>query len=594
MLRHSVLQRRSRTVAGLGAGIVVASGLALVASPSAVAAPVDVTVQSHTVDFSESRAKGHHEFGPDGVRVYTDPSDGTDPNGSGGTWFANKAAGYFEAAAPLADAATTEPVLTWVDNPADESTARPGLQLRVDFDGDGNIDGTLVGEPVYGDDWWLTGGSEAFVKTGAPSTTSGSGSQWHGTLDQWSAAFEDAEIITSGWSLGSGIVGDGTITSISVGETTYTFEQSPAATAATLYENDVDLTQTRAKGSNEFLEDGGVRVTTLASDCQDPNPTTEDPADVWCANKAAGYFAVDVPLADAGEPVMSYTHTAGARPSVQLVTDFDGNGTPDGILVGETVYGRDWWVPGGAAQFVKDGAPSHVGGSGSDNHGLLSEWRAAFPDAVILQAGWSLGSGVEGSGVIDTITVGLKEFEFSGANRAPVVGDSSASGIAGRKVVAQLQATDADGDELTYASEAGTVDGSTLSFTVPADAARGTYQVPFTVTDGEDTTEGNLAVTVAKAPTSAKLAVTPQKITTKTKKVVLVATLSSTGAEGGQVFFFDGDRKLGKAPLRADGTARFVNKKPLARGQHALVVKYWGNPSTLATTKTVRKTVRRG
>ena len=65
--------------------------------------------------------------------------------------------------------------------------------------------------------------------------------------------------------------------------------------------------------------------------------------------------------------------------------------TDDGILIGApAVYGNDWWLNNAAKQFVKDGAPSHTGGSGSANHGTLDQWRAAFPDAVVTAFGFSL------------------------------------------------------------------------------------------------------------------------------------------------------------------------------------------------------------
>ena len=110
-------------------------------------------------------------------------------------------------------------------------------------------------------------------------------------------------------------------------------------------QDDVDLSETRAKGHNVFREIGGVRVTADPSDCLDQNP-----ADIYCANKAAGYFPAPLALNAAGEPSMDYVHYSGTKPSVQLVTDFDNNGTADAILVGESIYGRDWWVPGSAAR----------------------------------------------------------------------------------------------------------------------------------------------------------------------------------------------------------------------------------------------------
>lgn len=577
------ITRTSRTLAGLGAGLVVAAGLSVVGSPSAVAAPTTKTIQSHTMDFSETRATGHHDFGPNGVRVYTDGATSTD-----------KAAAYFDVDLPLADAAADEPVMSWTKNAAQAGNSRPGNQLKVDFDADGNIDGILVGEPtyadgspLYGDDWWLTNGSEQFVKDAAPLHTGGSGSDNHGTLDQWSAAFEDAQVIQGGWSLGSGVQGDGVISSMTVGETTYQFVQSAAPVVTTLYPNDVVHTDTRATGHNDFLATGGVRVYTEGTTSTD---------------KATGYFDTDVALADAGEPAMDYTATVGTvRPGLQLVTDFDGDGTTDGILVGEPVYangtvlyGRTWWLNNGASQTVKDNAPSHAGGFGSDNNGTLTEWRAAFPNAKVLQAGWSLGSGVLGDGVINAITVGLDRFEFTGANRAPALGDVSATARSGQSVTVTLPGTDADGDELTYASETGTVTGDKLEIDVAPAVPQGTYQVQYTATDGTDTTEGVVTLAVQKAGTAAVLTVAPAKITTATKRTTIKVALTSTGAESGNVFFFDGAKKLGKAVLKANGTAQLVVTKKLAQGKHVLKVVYYGNGSTLATQKSVTKFVKKG
>jgi hypothetical protein len=132
-------------------------------------------------------------------------------------------------------------------------------------------------------------------------------------------------------------------------------------------------------------------------------------------DKVAEYVDTSTPLADAGEPALEYTNTSGGGvPGFQLVVDFDGNGTPDGILVGEPgVYGNDWWASNGSAQFVKDGAPSHTGGSGSANHGTLDQWRANFPDATVLAFGFSLGSGVKGDGVINAIDFAGTRYTFA-------------------------------------------------------------------------------------------------------------------------------------------------------------------------------------
>ena len=64
-------------------------------------------------------------------------------------------------------------------------------------------------------------------------------------------------------------------------------------------------------------------------------------------------------------------------------------------------------------QFVKDGAPSHTGGSGSANHGTLDAWRTAFPQAQVEFIGFSLGSGVLGDGVISALNCNGTRYTFA-------------------------------------------------------------------------------------------------------------------------------------------------------------------------------------
>jgi hypothetical protein len=132
-------------------------------------------------------------------------------------------------------------------------------------------------------------------------------------------------------------------------------------------------------------------------------------------DKVAEYVATSVPLASVGEPALEYTTISGTTPpGFQLVVDFDGNGSVDGILVGEpTFYGSDWWLNNAAAQFVKDDAPHTGGGSGSAWFGVLDEWRTAFPSANVLAFGFSLGSGVQGEGVIDAINFNGTRYTFA-------------------------------------------------------------------------------------------------------------------------------------------------------------------------------------
>jgi hypothetical protein len=69
------------------------------------------------------------------------------------------------------------------------------------------------------------------VKDGAASHTGGSGSANHGTLDDWSTAFSDAEVTAFGFSLGSGVKGDGVINAIDFAATHYTFADDVTLTS---------------------------------------------------------------------------------------------------------------------------------------------------------------------------------------------------------------------------------------------------------------------------------------------------------------------------------------------------------------------------
>jgi hypothetical protein len=175
-----------------------------------------------------------------------------------------------------------------------------------------------------------------------------------------------------------------------------------AADTETIYVPDdfvTALSDTRTTGHYE-VKGTGLRIWTEGSTSTD---------------KVAEYVATDTPLADVGEPSLDYANTAGGVPGFQLVVDFDGDGdgTDDGILIGEPVYNGDWWLNNDAQQFVKDGAPSHTGGFGSANHGTLDQWRTAFPGADVTAFGFSLGSGVKGDGVLNAINFAGTRYTFA-------------------------------------------------------------------------------------------------------------------------------------------------------------------------------------
>lgn len=175
--------------------------------------------------------------------------------------------------------------------------------------------------------------------------------------------------------------------------------------------------ETRPAGHNQLLANG-LHIWTDTDVTGSPDP-----------RKAAAYSPTSFPLSGVGNQTIAqsidYQATSGITPGLQLAVDFDHNGTVDGILVGESVYGNDWWLSGSAQQFVKDGTPNNSGGYGSQWHGTINEWLNQFPDAQVLQIGYSLGSGVNGNGVIKRITLGCTNYTFglgTPSNLTPING----------------------------------------------------------------------------------------------------------------------------------------------------------------------------
>lgn len=143
-----------------------------------------------------------------------------------------KAAGYYPVDFALGNLGTTN-IADTLAVTTHSGTVPPSTQLVVDFDNNGTDDGILVGEPTYyGNNWWLSNSAQQFVKDGAPQTGGGNGSNWFGTAEEWLNAFPAAHVKKIGYSLGSGVTGDFTITKLTVGCTEYTF--GPIAPAVTI------------------------------------------------------------------------------------------------------------------------------------------------------------------------------------------------------------------------------------------------------------------------------------------------------------------------------------------------------------------------
>ena len=126
-MASSLASRPRRLPALAAAGALAVAALAY-AAPAAHAATTFITPAQ--LNTNETRATGHNDFVADGVRVWTEGNTSTD-----------KAAGYFAVNADLADVG--EPSMDAVRNDP-STTLRPGMQLVVDFDGNGSVDGILV------------------------------------------------------------------------------------------------------------------------------------------------------------------------------------------------------------------------------------------------------------------------------------------------------------------------------------------------------------------------------------------------------------------------------------------------------------------
>lgn len=211
------LPSRSRAAAALAAAAVAAT--CLVTSAQAVGSPTTVTIRHSDLlpALSDTRSAGHVTFLGDGLGLVTDDSTSQ-----------AKAAEYFPVSGALPDSAS----LSWYG-----TQPQPGQQIVFDYDaitGNGNDYNILVGEPVYGGNWWLTNGSSADAKAADPSGAAdgGNGSIWFGTLADWKAAMPNARVLAGGFSLGSGVKGSGVIASITYDNTTYRFTNVPAAASA--------------------------------------------------------------------------------------------------------------------------------------------------------------------------------------------------------------------------------------------------------------------------------------------------------------------------------------------------------------------------
>lgn len=217
--------------------------LSLVAAAPAHAGPKTVTTYSYDVETwtetvpavpptyaakfnaAELRTSAHYAATVSGLHIWTDNATTN-----------AKAAFYQYVSLPLASIDAVSVEYSSVFGPV------PVSQLIVDINGDNRPDGTLFGHSQYGDVFSLsmeqtgafgyTGALPAFVAL-SPHVGPGYGSQYYGTLAEWSAAAPGASVRAVGFSLGESVYGDGYVTSVTAAGVPYYFTKvSTAGTPA--------------------------------------------------------------------------------------------------------------------------------------------------------------------------------------------------------------------------------------------------------------------------------------------------------------------------------------------------------------------------
>jgi len=160
-------------------------------------------------DYSQTRTAGHYAVVGDALHVWTDDATTN-----------AKVAGYHYTRTTLTAAASSAapPGLTW-----DGTTPQPGFQIVINVAGKDRI---LVGEPAaYGPNWWMSdSGCDTWCDTLGIAWEPGGGSAHSAQLTAWAHAIPDAPVTAFGFSLGSGVKGDGTIRAMYFGDKVYGFK----------------------------------------------------------------------------------------------------------------------------------------------------------------------------------------------------------------------------------------------------------------------------------------------------------------------------------------------------------------------------------
>lgn len=490
-------------------------------------------------DVNESRTKGHGVLTSKGLTVWTEDNSSL-----------AKSARYHQLDQPIPLPQIGEPSITFADG---ATGVRPSLQLGISLDGDRKVDGYLVNEgAVYGEgNWWTN--RDGF------GVASGMGYASFGTLAEFQAANPDAQVVSVGYSLGSGVKGYATITSLAFAGQTYVLA-APTAKGGT-------ATEASANGwtvpADARFVAGGVQLTS--------------PGEWKSTSLQRSYDGYLASLADADFD---------ASPSQYVGIHVQ---TSKGTLVyeQEASYQGKWWSK----------ADLGVGGGmGYASFATLGEYVAANPDLKVQSVRVLYTSPTQSTATIGSVTFGGARYDFS-ARSASVVTAKATSGVHGTAgsvdVTVSAVAGPATGT-VTVAKGStklgtATLHNGTAKVAIPAGklaVGSHTLTVSYGGSGAVAPASTTAKVTVAKSAATMSAKWSSAKYGTPAK--VDVTVKGAAGAATGKVEVREGSKVLATKTL-SKGKATVTLPKSLKVGKHSLSLRYLG--SSTVESKSASKTL---
>lgn len=245
-------------------------------------------------DLSQTRATGHNELVENGLRVWTEGNTSTD-----------KAAGYLPVDFALSDLGTG----FRLESTATSGTILPALQIVLET---GAI---LVYEPgAYGT-------NNVWSNQVVPGLSAGMGYTSFGSVNDILEVDADIRVVAIGYSLGSGVMGDHTITKIVANCVVYTFDKPVVSLPP----------NPGAEITSQCLVDGGSSATVQLSNPFTPAPYTTGTSATFTV-KVDGVVK-DTVTVDPNEVVNPLVYTFGEDSGDHLVEVFTG----DTLIASRTV-----------------------------------------------------------------------------------------------------------------------------------------------------------------------------------------------------------------------------------------------------------------